>query len=70
MSRLHTLVSFVWIVAALGLPAAAQALPDAAMVNQELKRDQAELRDGRMTPPKLRRQAKSRHRTLFHAAAR
>lgn len=70
MLRLHTLVSLVWIIAALSLPAAAQALSGTAAGNQELKRDRAELRDVRMTPPKLRRQAKSRQSILFHTVAR
>jgi hypothetical protein len=70
MLRLHTLVSFVWIVAALSLPAAAQALSGTATGNQELTRDQAELRDGRMAPPKLRRQAKSRHSALSTTVVR
>ena len=70
MLRIHTLVSFVWIVAALSLPAAAQALSGTATGNPELKRDLAGLRESRMTPPKLRRQTKSRRGTLFHAVAR
>ena len=65
MLRLHTLVSFVWIVAALSLPAAAQALSGKATDTQALMRDRPELREVRMTPPKLRRQAKSRHSALF-----
>lgn len=70
MLKLHTLVSFVWIIAALSLPAAAQALSGEATGYQQLERDRAELREVRMTPPKLRRQAKSRHSTLSTTAAR